>query len=74
MRNKDLEAGGHRATGFPKAGGPTENPVAKMIFFFKNHKNENKGTILPLIVTSNHTSADETTLTLSKQYRTAKKK
>ena len=30
--NKDLEAGGHRATVFPKAGGQTENPVAKIIF------------------------------------------
>ena len=35
VRNKDLEARGHLATGFPKAGGPTENPVAKMIFFFQ---------------------------------------
>ena len=33
VRNKDLKSGGHLATGFPKAGGPTENPVAKIDFF-----------------------------------------
>ena len=37
VRNKDVEAGGHRATVFSKAGGPTENPVAKIDFFI-NHK------------------------------------
>ena len=46
VRNKDFEAGGHQATGFPKAGGPTENPVAQIDFFI-NHKNEIKGTLLP---------------------------
>ena len=30
--NKDLKVGGHRATGFLKAGGQTENPVARTVF------------------------------------------
>ena len=33
VRLKALEAGGHRATGYSKAGGPTENPAAQIIFF-----------------------------------------
>ena len=32
VRIKNLEAGGPMATGFPKAGGPTENPMAKIVF------------------------------------------
>ena len=32
VRNKDLGADGHRATGCPKVGGPTENPVAQIVF------------------------------------------
>ena len=45
VRNKDLKAGGHRATGFQKAGGQTENPVAQTVFI--NNKDEIKGNILP---------------------------
>ena len=55
VRIKDLEAGGHWATGSPKAGGPTENSVAKIVFH--HHKDVIRAKLLPQTVISNHTFA-----------------